>query len=316
MSPWNRRPLVPASTAARTFGRAVTAGNAALRAFLLLLVAASFVVAQKPADPKPGPKPGPRSAADSKPTAPAKTADAPLPDDDPELPIKDLRAAKDARKRYVVIGPKKGAKKPADGWKVVYVLPGGGGGADFHGFVKNIARQVFADDALTVQLIAPQWMERQPIIWPTEGAKLKEAEFTTEEFFRAVHAEVAKAHALDPRCCFTLSWSSGGPAAYRLALMDKTPITGSYLAQSVFKPDELPSLDRAKGRAFFIDHSPDDTTCPFRMAEAARDALKKAGGAVDFVTYEGGHGWKGAIWDRLRQGRDFLTKNAKKPAAK
>ncbi len=316
MSSLNRRPLVGASAADRNPGRAVTAGNAALRTFLLLLAATSLGVAQKPADPKPAPKPDAKSAADSKPTDATKTSDNPLPDDDPELPIKDLRAAKDARKRYVVIGPKKEAKKPADGWKVVYVLPGGGGGADFHGFVKNIARQVFADDAVTVQMIAPQWMEKQPIIWPTEGAKLKEAEFTTEDFFRAVHAEVAKAHALDPRCCFTLSWSSGGPAAYRLALMDKTPITGSYLARSVFKPDTLPSLDRAKGRAFFIDHSPDDKTCPFRMAEAARDALKKAGGAVEFVTYEGGHGWKGAIWDRLRQGRDFLTKNAKKPATK
>jgi predicted esterase len=89
-------------------------------------------------------------------------------------------------------------------------------------------------------------------------------------------------------------------------------VTGAYLAMSVFKPNELPKLDGAKGKPFFIDHSPDDKTCPFKMAEEARDALKKAGAAVEFVTYEGGHGWNGDLWGRLKKGIEHLTKNASK----
>ena len=57
---------------------------------------------------------------------------------------------------------------------------------------------------------------------------------------------------------------------------------------SVFKPNEY-SLARAKGHAYFIDHSPADTVCPFRMAEEAKDVLTKQGANVKMVTYDGGH---------------------------
>jgi hypothetical protein len=33
---------------------------------------------------------------------------------------------------------------------------------------------------------------------------------------------------------------------------------------------------------------------------------------VEFVTYEGGHGWKGPSWDRLRKGLEHLEKFAGK----
>ena len=38
-------------------------------------------------------------------------------------------------------------------------------------------------------------------------------------------------------------------------------MTGTFVAMSVFKPDLLPSLKPAKGRAFCILHSPDDKVC-------------------------------------------------------
>ena len=290
--------------------RSARVGSASAVPFVLA-VACLFASAQDGKKPEPKEKPAKADAGKSDAGKAKAAADDPVKDDDPELPIKDLRAGKDEKKRYVVIGPQKGAKEPKDGWKTLFVLPGGTGGADFHGFVKNVARQVFSDEYLVVQLVAPKWVEKQQIIWPTEGVKLKEAEFTTEAFFLAVHKELAKAHRLDPKRCFTLSWSSGGPAAYRLALMDKTPVTGSYVAQAVFKPNTLPPLKAAKGKAFFLDHSPEDQTCPFRDAETARDDLKKAGAATELVSYEGGHGWHGALWERLKRGREFLEKNSK-----
>ena len=163
-----------------------------------------------------------------------------------------------------------------------------------------------------MQLVAPKWIEDQPVIWPTKAVPLKEAKFTTEDFLAAVHKEVTKAHKIDPKYVFALGWSSGGPPVYTIALQDKSPLTGAYVAMSVFKPKEYPKIANAKGKPFFIDHSPDDKTCPFRMAEEARDELKKAGAKVEFVTYEGGHGWKGPIWERLKKGREHLEKNAGK----
>jgi predicted esterase len=248
-----------------------------------------------------------------KPPAPAPKADDSAKEGDDakdDIPTLDLKAGGDEHKRYLVHGPRKDVKQPKGGWKLLYVLPGGDGGENFKGFVKNIRRQALSDDYVAVQLVSVKWRDDQTIVWPTKTVPAKDAKFTTEEFFAAVHAEVKGKWKPDPKYVFALGWSSGGPPVYTLALQEKAVVTGAYVAMSVFKPDELPKLAAAKGRPFFIDHSPDDTTCPFRMAEAARDALKKAGADVEFVTYEGGHGWKGAIWDRLKQGIAHLEKVA------
>jgi predicted esterase len=93
---------------------------------------------------------------------------------------------------------------------------------------------------------------------------------------------------------------------YTVSLAEKSPFTGAYVAQAVFQPRELPPLKPAKGRAWFLDHSPEDETCPFKDAEAARDALTKAGAKVELVTYEGGHGWNGDLFGRMKQGIKFL----------
>ena len=103
--------------------------------------------------------------------------------------------------------------------------------------------------------------------------------FTTEEFVDAVIKDVADKQKLDPKHIFTLTWSSSGPAAYAISLTNPK-VTGSFIAMSVFKPDTLPPLDRSKGHGYFLYHSPDDRTCPFRMAEQAVKSLEKNGATV------------------------------------
>ena len=73
--------------------------------------------------------------------------------------------------------------------------------------------------------------------------------FTTEEFVEAVVTDVKKKVKVDPDYVFTLTWSSSGPAAYAISLQEKTQVTGSYVAMSVFVPNKLPALSKAKGRA-------------------------------------------------------------------
>src|SRR5262249_33466306 len=108
---------------------------------------------------------------------------------------------------------------------------------------------------------------------------------------------------------FTLSWSSSGPAAYPISLTNPK-VRGSFVAMSVYKPDQLPKLDTAKGHAYYLYHSPDDRVCPYRMAKQAADELGKAGAKVKLVDYEGGHGWRGPLYDNIADGIKWLEENA------
>ncbi len=82
---------------------------------------------------------------------------------------------------------------------------------------------------------------------------------------------------------------------------------------SVFSPGRLSPLTNACGRPFYLLHSPEDAI-PIRMAEAARDELRKAGAKTELQTYEGGHGWRGDVFGEIRRGVEWLEKNHREPA--
>ena len=115
---------------------------------------------------------------------------------------------------------------------------------------------------------------------------------------------------------FVLAWSSSGPAAYAISLRKDTPVTGSFVAMSVFKPRQLGSLRTAKGAAYYLYHSPEDSKCPFRMAEDAEKQLAKKGAKVRLATYEGGHSWGRNVYGAMREGVRWLEANHAKPPKK
>ena len=232
-------------------------------------------------------------------------------DDIDDVPSQDLKIDKDENKRYFLIGPMKGAKAPAKGYGLIVVMPGGSGSADFHPFVKRIFLNAVPEGYVVAQPVAVKWTEKQQIVWPTAKDKgaVEGLKFTTEEFVEAVIKDVAAKHTLNPGRVFTLSWSSSGPAAYAVSLTSPK-VRGSLVAMSVYKPDRLPKLDAAKGRAYFLYHSPDDRVCPFRMAEQAEKELTRAGAAVKLVKYDGGHGWRGPLYDDIAAGIKWLEANA------
>src|SRR5262245_10628699 len=211
-------------------------------------------------------------------------------DDVKDVPSQDLRAGKDEKKQYFLIGPMKDAKTPAAGFGLVVVMPGGPGSADFHPFVKRIYKNALPDGYLAAQPVAIKWKDDQEIVWPTDKNRVEGMKFSTEEFVEAVIAEVGKKHKLDQRRVFTLSWSSSWPAAYALSLRYKKSVTGSFVAMSVFRPEWLPPVERAKGHAYYLYHSPADRICKFAMAEEARKKLTEAGASVELKKYDGGHG--------------------------
>lgn len=74
-----------------------------------------------------------------------------------DIPTQDLRAGDDADKRYFLIGPKKDAKPPVDGYGVVVILPGGDGSADFNPFVRRIVKNALPDGYVAAQPVALKW---------------------------------------------------------------------------------------------------------------------------------------------------------------
>jgi predicted esterase len=218
----------------------------------------------------------------------------------------------DAHKRYLLHAPGPGTKAPKDGWRLLVVMPGGDGTAEFAPFVGRIRENALSDDWLVAQLVAPVWAADQAEVnvWPTQRNPWPKMEFACEELFDAVVADVEREHELDPRYLFTLAWSSSGTLAYTLGLAEKSRVTGTFVAMSVYKPDLLPSLKPAKGRRFYILHSPEDRI-PIAMAEQARDELDDHGARIGYATYAGGHGWQGDVYGMLRTGLSWLEREAK-----
>lgn len=236
----------------------------------------------------------------------AKHANAAPTADVADIPCQDLKVAGNDRMRYFLIGPRAGSDPPEKGYKLVVALPGGDGGESFNPFVRRILKHALSDEYLVAQPIAFKWDETQVITWPTRSFTTEGQEFSTEDFVEAVVRDVSGRYPLDSRYLFTLSWSSGGPAGYAVSLAEETPITGSYVAMSVFKPELEPPLENAKGRAYFIDHSAEDRVCPFFMAEEAERLLRQQGATVRLNTYRGGHGWQGDVYGRIRGGIQWL----------
>ncbi|MFO1094535.1 MAG: hypothetical protein U0992_14710 [Planctomycetaceae bacterium] len=229
-------------------------------------------------------------------------------DDVADVPSQDLRIGNDQNQRYFLVGPAEGSTAPESGYGLIVVLPGGSGDADFHPFVKRIFKNALPEGYLVAQPVAVQWTKQQQIVWPTAKNREQGMQFTTEEFVDAVIKDIEQKHKLDARRIFTLSWSSGGPAAYAISLTSDK-VAGSFVAMSVFNPKYLPPLAKAKGQRYFIYHSPEDRICPFRMAEQAAKDLPKNGAVVKFEKYDGGHGWQGPVFDNIRAGIEWLAEN-------
>jgi predicted esterase len=207
---------------------------------------------------------------------------------------------------YLAVGPREGVQPPAEGFALLVVLPGGDGSADFHPFVRRIHENALDDSFLVAQPLTVQWTPDQQIVWPTAKNPVAGAKFSTEHLVAAVVNDMAEKQKLNRQRVYLLAWSSGGPAAYATLLADESPAAGGLIAMSVFQPDYLPPVANAKGRRFYLLHSPDDQVCPYRMAETAARALAEAGGRTTLVQYAGGHGWQGDVFGNIQRGIAWL----------
>ena len=230
-------------------------------------------------------------------------------DDVADVSSEELQAGKDPDKKYFLIGAKPDAKLPEKGSGLVVVLPGNDGRAGFNPFVRRIFKNSIPDGFLMAQMVAVEWTPGQAktLTWPTQKSPAKGMKFTTEEFFDAVVQDSAQRQKIDLSRVYTLSWSSGGPPSYAIALRPKKPVAGSLIAMSVFHPKEL-DLSQAKGQSFYLYQSKEDVVTTFEHAEKSKAALLEAGGDVELKTYGGGHGWRAPFYTDLRAGLEWLDK--------
>lgn len=219
----------------------------------------------------------------------------------------DRRAGGDESKRYLLIGGDS-REAPPEGFAVLLVLPGGDGSVDFHPFVKRLFERCCPAGVLMAQLVAPRWSADQfeKKVWPTEENPWPGMQFSTEEFAMAVLRDLERDYSVDESAVMTLSWSSGGPAAYAISLASEARVSGSLIAMSVFRPEWIGGIENLD-HSYYLYHSPEDFI-PIRMARDARDQLKSRGARVVLEEYEGGHGFRGGCFASLENGLDWLLK--------
>jgi beta-lactamase regulating signal transducer with metallopeptidase domain/poly(3-hydroxybutyrate) depolymerase len=222
------------------------------------------------------------------------------------MPSTKVLVGNDPNKHYELMGPREGEKEPEGGWKLLVILPGGDGSADFNPFLRRVALKALPPGYMVAQAVAPKWTDNQNrVVWPT--AKLPDGKmgFPTEQFVREVIADVKLRKTIDAGRVYLMGWSSGGPPVYTCLTMPDMPVAGAFVAMSVFKPDVLPALEGAKDRAVYVLHSPQDTI-NIRFANDAVAKLAAAGARTKLATYEGGHGWRGDVFGQIRAGIEWL----------
>jgi predicted esterase len=236
-------------------------------------------------------------------TVPAATAqDAPL----PERTIAAL-----PKSCWFLVPPKKPPKAGAKAGLIV-VLPGGTGTKDFLPFVQNGLLAQAPDDFAGAMLTAVKWRDDQQFVWPTAATKVDGLQYTTEQYVRAVVAEVEKELAIDPARRVVVAWSSSGPAIHPLLATADSPFARAYIAMSVWPA--LDDLAAVKGRRYVLDQSPDDQTTIFQHVRTAHAALTKAGAQVRVSVYAGEHGWGEQPLPRFAKNLEWLL--SEQPAGK
>jgi predicted esterase len=209
-----------------------------------------------------------------------------------------LRAQDPPRERTIAALPKscwfllppRTPPKPSTKLGLLVVLPGGNATKEFLPFVQNGLFAQAPDDFAGVMLAAVKWREDQHTIWPTAVGDTTGALYTTEQYVRAVLAEVDKEHPIDPARRVVVAWSSSGPAIHPLMAAKDSPFQRAYIAMAVW-PQHLEDLAAVEGRRYVLDQSPDDQVTIFQHVRDAHAALSRAGAQVRVSVYTGEHGW-------------------------
>lgn len=243
---------------------------------------------------------------------------APQASDIADIPAFDLRAEGDHDKRYLLLGTGLQSATPSGqiatttpppgGFKLLLVLPGGDGSADYNAFVRRVAKRVLGSDYVVAQPVAKAWSAQQSkqIVWPTRTHPWPGMRWTTEDFAAAVIRDTARRLPINPSQVYVLGWASGGPAAYAIAADKQVPVRGAFLALSVYPRNDVSDVSGTKNRRIFLLHPTQAPVAPLADARRAAAELNAAGAVAELVPYAGGYGLPRGLYDHLNRGVRFL----------
>lgn len=214
-----------------------------------------------------------------------------------EVQYKKCFAKGDQSKAYYLAGTPEMSPVPKDGFALVIVIPDTEDLSNCESFVKQLCKQSLSNKYLVAQLAPAELTEKKTPVWPTE------------QLVRDIVQEVGAKYSLDTNLIFTLSWGSGGPAAYAVSLQESKIVTGSYIAMSPFEPETLPPLSSAKGHAYAIECSPVSEVCPISVAQKAYKSLRANGAVVKVVQNKDDKEWVVNSFPRIRYGIKWLEAN-------
>jgi predicted esterase len=158
-------------------------------------------------------------------------------------------------------------------------------------FWQQAVTKAFGSRYLVAVAIAPRWGQEKPYTWvtTTNQSRTPAAKFTVETFASQIVADVVARYPIHPSHIFLHGEGGGGLAAYSCSLQPQTPFKGFSLLGSEFRSAQLPPMEAAKGRRYYIQTSKEDKTVPYFLTTGAQTLLAKAGAAVALSPLAGDH---------------------------
>ncbi|MCW3052891.1 MAG: Phospholipase/Carboxylesterase, partial [Chthonomonadales bacterium] len=149
-------------------------------------------------------------------------------------------------------------------------------------FWQQAVNKAFSNKYLVAIVMAPRWGQEKPYSWVTSinRSRTPTAKFTVETFVGEIVADIVSRYPIHPDHIFLHGEGGGGLAAYACSLQPQTPFKGFSLLGAEFRSAQLPPVEAAKGRRYYIQAYKADKAVPYFLTTAAQSMLTKAGATV------------------------------------
>jgi phospholipase/carboxylesterase len=154
------------------------------------------------------------------------------------------------------------------------------------------------------------WWRLQLDTYVPAGAKLPdlskahpEGLTRAAERIRTLVGEVQKRLAVRPRTAILGGFSQGAIVAAEVAFRSRIPLRALILCSGSFVDEAgwVKAMEHRRGLPVFIAHGRKDEVLPFESSARLQETMQKAGLAVTWVPFDGGHEIPMAVVDKLNE---------------
>jgi predicted esterase len=178
-------------------------------------------------------------------------------------------------KGYMLYLPEGYEDNPSKTWPLILFLHGAGDRGD------NIDLLAKASPFMMIREKGPL-----PFIIVAPLLNASQSEFPME-YLDGVLAEVQAAYRVDRKRIYATGLSLGGKAAFRFAVQHPDTFAAIATLSAYADSETLPMIGRIKDLPVWAIHGADDAIVPLALAQQTADALKAAGGNIQFTVLAG-----------------------------